>query len=112
MANQGNHGRDKGSQPTWEDVGRMMHWLEQEYGGHVELSVDSEGIRNNAGYFWVYAKMWGDFAPFGKRPVHVARSVWPCIEAKQLSSLAFRLMHSLDHMAEAQRGAEGRGLPF
>jgi hypothetical protein len=112
MANQGNHGRDKGGKPTWEDVGKGLEWLEREYGGHAECSIDVEGTRGGSGAFWVYVKLYAQWGYYSEPPKHVARSLWPCNQHRELASLVFKLIHSVDHMADAQRSAEQRGLPF
>ena len=112
MASQGNHGPAGPGKPSWGDVAAMIGWLEATYGGHVEITMDVEGVGGRVGAMWVYAKLWVDWAPATNRPQHIARQLWPTYGAKEMPALCFRLLHSLDHMADAERRAGSEELPF
>jgi hypothetical protein len=112
MTRRGNHADERGARPGWRDVAECLAWLEKTYAGHVEVSMDREGEGENQGAMWVYVKLWAGFAPFGARPVHVARALWPSNTCKEMASLVFRLAHQVDHMADAERRARGDDLPF
>ena len=112
MANQGNHGRDKGSQPTWRDVAKGLEYLEREYGGHAQVVMDKEGAERLAEGMFIYVELFGDFNPATGIPVHVARAVWPTMAHKEMASMVLRLIHSCDHMADAARRAKSDGRMF
>lgn len=108
MANQGNHGKDKGHSPTWSDVSRMIERMEEEYGGHVEIVFDREGTRRLAEAMWVYARLYPGWHTLCEKPTDVARAMWPTSSCKEMPSLCFRLLYQLSHMADARREAAAR----
>lgn len=74
--------------------------------------MDREGVKGVGEAMWVYVKLYAGFKVLDAKPVHVARQLWPSLAYRDLSSLVFRLIHSIDHMAAAQRQAEQADLPF
>lgn len=112
MSNQGNHGRDKKTQPTWRDVSAGLNALEEEYGGLCLIEMDVEGARGATGALWVRVKLYEGWSVAESRPKHVAQALWPSNSVREMPSLLLRLIHSIDHMAEAQRRADAQGLPF
>jgi hypothetical protein len=112
MANQGNHGRDKGTQPTWRDVSAGLEAIEKEYAGLCVVEMDVEGTWGSTGALWVRVKLFEGWNQLANGPKHVAQALWPSHSVKEMPSLLVRLIHSVDHMADAQRRAEQKGLPF
>jgi len=111
MANQGNHGYDKKSQPTWLDVATTIRAIEATYGGHVEVSIDMEGASSATGAMWIYAKLYRGWITHGTAPVDVVRGLWPRNDCREMPSYMFRLLHQLDHSADARvRSERGGGL--
>jgi len=106
VASKGNHNNERGSQPTWTDVTATLRALEACYGGHVEVCFDVEGTGGASGAMWVYAKLYRGFRVVEERPVDVVRSVWPTAACREMPSLVFRLLHQLDHCADARLRAE------
>lgn len=111
MPRKGNHNDEKGRQPTWVDVSATMRALEACYAGHVEVSFDLEGTRGASGTMWVYAKLYRGFKTVAEGPVDVVRAVWPSATCKEMPSMVFRLLHQLDHCAEARLKAEREARP-
>jgi hypothetical protein len=112
MTRRNNHADERTGKPTWRDVGAGLAALEKEYGGHAEITVDREGCRGTGDAIWVYAKLYSGWSTFGDRPRHVARALWPSNQHKEFVGLVFRLIHQLDHMADAGRRADADELPF
>ena|SRR5215468_925168 len=112
MARQDNHARTSAAQPDWKDVGNALRAVELSWEGHCEVCIDVEGARNVSGAVWVYVKLWDGWAPARGTPTHVARSLWPTVSCKTMAALVFRLIHQVDHMADAAARAQAEGLPF
>jgi len=111
MTRKGNHNDDKRSQPTWADVSATLQAVEACYGGHVEVCFDVEGTRGAADQMWVYAKLYRSFQVVEEKPVDVVRALWPTGQCREMPSLVFRLLHQLDHAADARQRAEREGRP-
>jgi len=109
MTRKGNHNDDRSRQPQWSDVTATMQAVEACYGGHVEVCFDLEGTRNAAGQMWVYAKLYRSFTTLAERPMDVVRALWPTLQCREMPSLVFRLLHQLDHVADARLRAEREG---
>lgn len=112
MANQGNHGHDARRAPEWADISDLIQQVEEQFAGHCEVSIDTEGTRSRANAVWVYAKLWRDYSPATNKPVDVVRAVWPTNQHKTMPGLMFRLLYQLMHCAEARLRAESEDIPF
>ena len=112
MPRQPNHGRDAQHEPTWANIGETIQWLEATYGGHVQVVVDTEGTRNASGALWVRAMLYRGFQVHGERPVDVVAALWPTNKHRTMTGLMYRLLHQLDHAADARMRAEQEELPF
>jgi hypothetical protein len=93
-------------------VAAVIEALEREYGGLVKLQVDREGARGGTEALWVRAIAYRGWSDFGERPLDVATKLWPSNAHRTMAGMQFNLLHSLDHMLDARRRAEGEDLPF
>lgn len=112
MARQGNHGPSDSRAVNWSDVSRTIEALEREYGGLVKLTMDREGARNSGEALWIRAGLYTGWADLHERPIDVCAALWPTHAVRTMSGLCFRLLHQLDHAADARKRAESDGLPF
>jgi hypothetical protein len=112
MSRAKNHADEPISTPTWEDIAEGLGGLEREYGGHAEVCMDKEGVRGSVKGLWVYVKLYANYQVWGTQPKHTARSLWPTRAHKTMTGCILKLIHSVDHMADAQRRAELEDLPF
>jgi len=106
MPRRDNHNSEKGSQPTWADVSTTIRAIEATWAGHCEVSFDVEGTGGVAGALWVYVKLWRGFVVQGEKPVDVVRGMWPTSYCREMPSFVFRLLHQLDHAADARARSE------
>jgi len=100
-----NHNDERTPQPQWKDVAMLIEALEKHYGNHVEISFDREGCRGGSEALWVYAKMYDGWTTV-KAPRDVIRSLWPSNSHKTMPGMLTRLLHQLDHAADARERAE------
>lgn len=77
----------------------------------MEVSFDVEGAGGASGALWVYAKLYKDFRPMAQGPTDVVRTLWPTHKCKEMPSLVFRMLHQLDHAADARIRAEREARP-
>lgn len=109
----GNHGPQKDTRAVnWPDVAATIEALEREYGGLVKLQIDREGAKGATAALWVRGLLYRGWSDYNERPIDVVSALWPTAQCRTMAGLAFRLMHQLDHAAEARRRAEGSDLPF
>jgi len=109
----GNHGPQKDTRAVnWADVAATIEALEREYGGLVKIQIDSEGCRGGTKALWVRCLMYRGWDDRNERPVDVTVAHWPTIQVRTMAGLVFRLLHQLDHAADARRRAESEELPF
>jgi len=108
-----NHNTRKDSRGVnWTDVAATIEALEREYGGLVKLTVDREGVRGATEGLWVRASIYTGWADLHQRPIDVCSALWPTNASRTMSGLCFRLLHQLDHAADARRKASEDDLPF
>jgi hypothetical protein len=90
----------------------MIEALEREYGGLVKLQIDREGCRNAGDKLWVRAMLYSGWADHQARPLDVCAALWPTMAVRTMAGLTFRLLHQLDHAAEARKRSSEDDLPF
>jgi len=110
MARHGNHGPSDTRSVNWTDVAAMIEGLEREYGGLVKLTIDRDGVRGATAGLWVRASLYAGWSDHGERPMDVCAALWPTNASRTMAGLSFRLLHQLDHAADARRRSED--LPF
>jgi len=109
----GNHGPQKDTRAVnWVDVAATIEALEREYGGLVKLQVDREGAKGATPALWVRGLLYRGWSDHNERPQDVVASLWPNNQSRTMAGLCFRLLHQLDHAADARRKAEGEDYPF
>jgi hypothetical protein len=104
-------GRDTRS-VNWPDVAATIEALEKEYGGLVKLTIDREGVRGTGAALWVRASIYSGWADLSVKPTDVCACLWPTSASRTMAGLTFRLLHQLDHAADARRKTERSDLPF
>jgi hypothetical protein len=113
MAKYGNHGPQKDTRAVnWADVTALIKALELEYGGLVKITMDCEGASGRNDAMWIRASLYSGWADQSTRPSDVMSALWPTNASRTMAGLVFRLLHQLDHAAEARRKAESEDLPF
>lgn len=107
MARKNNHNDEKVPQPQWKDVAMLIEALEKHYGNHVEITFDREGCRGGSEAMWVYVKMYDGWTTVAA-PRDVVRTLWPTLQHKTMPGMLTRLLHQLDHAADAREKSEKR----
>lgn len=97
---------------NWTDIAATIEALEREYGGLAKLTVDREGVRGATAGLWVRASLYRGWGDMHERPLDVCSALWPTNASRTMAGLCFRLLHQLDHAADARRRAESSELPF
>lgn len=112
MARQGNHGPKDTRAVNWTDVALCVEQIEQQYGGLVKIWFDREGVRGGTAALWVRVGLYAGWADHGEKPRDVVAGVWPNNASRTMAGMIFRLLHQLDHAADARARAEAEDLPF
>lgn len=109
----GNHGPQKDHRAIkWIDVSATIQALEKEYGGHVEVLIDCEGVRGASGMLWVRAIAYRGWDTRAERPIDTIARSWPTASAATMAGLVFVMLHQLDHALDARNRSESEDVPF
>jgi hypothetical protein len=97
---------------NWFDIASTIEALEKQYGGLVKLQIDREGARGGTGALWVRALGYDGWADQAVKPLDVCALLWPTNACRTMAGACFRLLHQLDHAADARMRAEEAERPF